>query len=133
MSTSLVQFLAAIAVVGIAIALFFGYRGYRRRNSERRMLGMLTSLGLDPTIADSGDIKMIMGEVRDRCRQCQSEDRCERWLKGEEGGDAQGVRQEAAQIEPSGVAPRPSRGAQEGRQAGHGRDLAWCLGLSLVW
>ena len=88
MSISLIQVMTAIALVAVVIALFFGYRRYLQRNSERRMLGMLTSLGLDPTIASSGDIETIMGEVRDRCRQCQSEDKCERWLKGEEGGDA---------------------------------------------
>ena len=88
MSISLIQVFAAIAIVVIAIALFFGYRRYQERNSERRMRGMLMSLGLDPNIATSGDIETIMGEVRGRCRQCQSEDRCERWLKGEEGGDA---------------------------------------------
>ena len=87
MSISLIQVMTAIALVGIVIALFFGYRRYQRRSSERRMLGMLTSLGLDPTIATSGDIETIMGEVRDRCRRCQSEDKCERWLKGEEPGD----------------------------------------------
>ena len=88
MSSSLIQVIAAIAIVVVVIDVFLGYRRYQQRNSERRMLGMLTSLGLDPTIATSGDIKTIMGEVRGRCRQCQSEDRCERWLKGEEGGDA---------------------------------------------
>ena len=88
MSISITQVLIAIAIIAIAVALFFGYRRYQQRNSERRMLGMLTSLGLDPAIATSGDIATIMGEVRGRCRQCQSEDRCERWLKGEEGGDA---------------------------------------------
>lgn len=88
MSISLTQVNAVLAVVAVAVALFFGYRRYRQRNSERRMLGMLTSLGLDPTIATSGDIETIMGEVRERCQRCQSEDKCERWLKGEEEGDA---------------------------------------------
>ena len=88
MSISLIQVLAAIAVIVIVAASYFGYRRYQQRNSERRMLGMLTSLGLDPSIAASADIETIMGEVRGRCRQCQSEDRCERWLRGEEGGDA---------------------------------------------
>ena len=88
MSILLIQVVAVIAIVVVAVALYFGYRRYERRNSEKRMLGMLAALGLDPEIAASSDIETIMGEVRGRCRQCQSEDRCERWLKGEEGGDA---------------------------------------------
>ena len=88
MSISLVQVLSAIAMLAVAVALYFGYRRYLQRNSERRMLGMLTSLGLDPAIAMSGDIETIMGEVRERCQHCQAEDKCERWLKGEEASDA---------------------------------------------
>lgn len=88
MAFSMIQVMTAIAMLVVAAVLFFGYRRYLQRNSERRMLGMLTSLGLDPTIAASGDIETIMSEVRERCRHCQSEDKCERWLKGEEGGDA---------------------------------------------
>ena len=88
MNMSLTYVLAVVAIVGIAVALVVGYRRFQRRESERRMLGMLTSLGLDPAIATSGDIETIMSEVRQRCRDCQSEDRCDRWLKGEELGDA---------------------------------------------
>lgn len=86
MSNSLLQILAGVGMAAIAVALVLGYRRYLARNSERRMLGMLKSLGLDPTIAASGEIDTIMGEVRDRCRHCASEAVCERWLKGEEEG-----------------------------------------------
>ena len=87
MDISAVQIVVGIAMVVIGAALAFGYRRYLAAQSERRMLGMLSSLGLDPTIATSGDIETIMSEVRERCRHCAAEDKCERWLKGEESGD----------------------------------------------
>lgn len=86
MSSTLLQTLVGIGMVVIAITLFLALRRYLARGSERRMLGMLKSVGLDPTIAASGDIATIMDEVRDRCRHCASESVCERWLKGEEEG-----------------------------------------------
>jgi len=47
---------------------------------------MIESLGLDPAIATSGDLPTIMNDVRRRCEHCQSEDVCERWLRGEVAG-----------------------------------------------
>jgi hypothetical protein len=87
MGITFMQFLTATIMVAAVVALVFAYRRYLAMQSERRMLGMLTSLGLDPTIATSGDIETIMGEVRERCRHCGAEDKCERWLKGEEEGE----------------------------------------------
>ena len=49
---------------------------------------VLKSMGLDPTIASSGDAELIMQEVRTRCRHCAAEDKCERWLQGREEGDS---------------------------------------------
>lgn len=87
METSLTQIIAALTMVGVGLALVLAYRSYLARNSERRMRSMLDSLGLDADLAMSGDMATVMGEVRQRCRNCSSEDVCERWLKGEEGGD----------------------------------------------
>ncbi len=86
MDMSLMQIIGAVVMVGVAIALFIAYRKYLAMNSERRMLTMLESVGLDPAVAASGDIETIMGEVRQRCRSCASEDVCERWLTGDEEG-----------------------------------------------
>ena len=83
---SLIQIAAAAIMVVVAAALVFGGRLYQARTSERRMLRMLEATGLDPEIAASGDLETIMGEVRQRCRHCQSEGLCERWLEGEEVG-----------------------------------------------
>jgi len=87
MNMSLMQIIAAIAMLGVAAALFFGYRKYLAANSERRMQTMLESVGLDPAIASSDDIPTIMKEVRQRCQSCGSEDVCERWLAGDKESD----------------------------------------------
>jgi hypothetical protein len=87
MELSLIQVIAAIAMSGIVVAMFFGFRRYIAANSERRMLTMLESVGLDPEIATSGEVPTIMKEVRQRCRSCATEAVCERWLQGNEEGD----------------------------------------------
>jgi hypothetical protein len=87
MTISTFQFSAAIIMVGIAIALVFAIRAYMAAASERRMIGMLERIGLDPAIASSGDTEAIMKEIRQRCRTCNSENLCERWLVGEETGE----------------------------------------------
>ena len=86
MENSLIQIVVAVIMVIVAAALVIGGRWYQSRTSERRMHRMLEAVGLDPDIASSGDLELIMGEVRQRCRHCQSEGLCERWLEGEEVG-----------------------------------------------
>ena len=83
MNESVIQVAAAMAMVGIAAAMIFGFRRYLAVNSERRMRAMLEAVGLDPEIATSGEIPTIMKEVRQRCRSCAIESVCERWLQGE--------------------------------------------------
>ena len=87
MELTLIQIFAAIAMTGIAVAIILGFRRYFAANSERRMLAMIESVGLDPEIATSGEIPTIMKEVRQRCRNCATEAVCERWLQGNEEGD----------------------------------------------
>ena len=77
----------AIILVVVAIALVAWFLKYKAGTSERRMKEMLQRAGLDPEIATQVDSESIIREVRRRCRKCQSEDLCERWLAGEEGGD----------------------------------------------
>ncbi len=77
----------AIILVVVAIALVAWFLKYKAGTSERRMKEMLQRAGLDPKIAIQDDSESIIREVRRRCRKCQSEDICERWLAGEEGGD----------------------------------------------
>ncbi len=87
MNASTMQIITAVLMAAAAAVLFFAYRAYLARSSERRMLKMLEAVGLDPAIATSGDVETIMKEVRDRCRHCAAEDKCERWLEGEEAGE----------------------------------------------
>ena len=87
MKLSLIQVIAAIAMSSIVIALIFSLRRYLAANSERRMLTMLESIGLDSEIATSGEVPTIMKEVRQRCRSCATEAVCERWLQGNEEGE----------------------------------------------
>lgn len=87
MSISLTHFLAALAMVGVSLALVFAYRKYLAVNSERRMRAMLQSVGFDPEIVSIGGIETILAEVRQRCRACATEGVCERWLAGDVQGD----------------------------------------------
>jgi hypothetical protein len=86
MNMSVMQAFVGIAMAGIAVLIVYGFRAYLANSSERRMRGMLESVGLDPAIADSNEIPTIMREVRQRCRTCRSEGVCERWLDGKEKG-----------------------------------------------
>jgi hypothetical protein len=87
MNTSLFQIIAAIFMLGAAIALIAVFRKYKAAASERRMLNMLECVGLDPAIASSHDKEVIIKEIRQRCRTCANEDVCERWLAGKVDGD----------------------------------------------
>jgi hypothetical protein len=87
MNLSTMQLFGVIAMLAATVALVFAYRNYLAVNSERRMLSMIDSIGLDPAIASSSDLETVMSEVRKRCRSCPSEDVCERWLTCNEKGD----------------------------------------------
>ena len=87
MDFSVNQYLAAILMAGAAIAFVVIFRRYLAAKSEQRLQSMLEAVGLDPELAAGGDIPTIMTEVRQRCRNCNSEGLCERWLAGEEHGD----------------------------------------------
>jgi Family of unknown function (DUF6455) len=87
MYLSLMQIFSVIAMVVVTFVLIFAYRAYLAANSERRMLSMIESIGLDPAIASRSDLEEIMSEVRQRCRSCTSEDVCERWLTCNENDD----------------------------------------------
>lgn len=87
MAILLNEVLLAVLMAAVAAGLFFAWRRYLRRNSERRLRAMLEAVGLSPALASSGHVDAIMKEVRQRCRTCNAEDVCERWLKSAERGD----------------------------------------------
>ena len=84
---SINQYLTAFVMAGAAIAFVIMFRRYLAAKSEQRLQSMLEAVGLDPTLASDGDIPTIMAEVRQRCRNCNAEGLCERWLAGEAQGD----------------------------------------------
>lgn len=86
MNATLTDISIAAVLLIVAAILVVWIRRYMAAGSERRMLRMLDRLGVDPAVAASGDKAAIMAAVRSRCRQCQSEALCERWLAGQETG-----------------------------------------------
>jgi hypothetical protein len=87
MNATMIQGIAAAVMIGTASVLFFALRNYMATSSERRMLTMLESVGLDSALITSGNTGAIMNDIRQRCRSCASEAVCERWLSGDEKGD----------------------------------------------
>ena len=47
---------------------------------DERMIGRLKRAGVNLQIAMHGDFEAIRKEVRRRCKTCENEDLCERWL-----------------------------------------------------
>ena len=80
------QLIAAIVMIVVALGLIYAFWRYLTARSERRMMAMLECVGLDPAIAASGDTQAIMKEIRQRCRHCNAEGYCDRWLAGKESG-----------------------------------------------
>jgi len=77
---------AAFILLVLAGLLVYLMRSYMLSQSERRMLQMMRMAGIDPRFALSSDNRALMKEVRGRCRKCQAEGVCERWLAGRETG-----------------------------------------------
>ena len=86
MDMTVLQGFVGIAMAGIAVLIVVTFRSYLAHGSERRMRSMLESVGLDPALASNNEIPTIMHEVRQRCRSCNAEGTCERWLEGKETG-----------------------------------------------
>jgi len=87
MNPTAFEITVAVVLLALTVAFFEWIRRYMASASERRMMSMLLSAGVDPEIARQGDTETIMNEVRRRCRRCESEGLCERWLAGEEKGE----------------------------------------------
>lgn len=78
----------AIIMVAWAVALGLWFRKDITAASLRRMMQMMTRVGLDPEIVTGGGPRThaVMKAARRRCRNCRAEDLCERWLAGKTGG-----------------------------------------------
>ena len=87
MNMPLGQLITAIVTILVALGIFVAIWRYMAAKSEQRMRAMIDCVGLDPAIASSGDTQAIMKEIRQRCRHCNAEGFCDRWLAGKESGD----------------------------------------------
>lgn len=85
MNPTIFEISVAVIMLVISIVMLVGINRYLAAASTSRMTDMMGRYGLDPGIGTYGDprIEAIMKEVRQRCRKCQTEDVCERWLLGE--------------------------------------------------
>ena len=79
----------AIFMVAVSAAVFVWFQGSLTAASAKRMMGMMTRLGLNLGTAPISDprTKAIMKEARQRCARCPREDFCDRWLAGDVEGD----------------------------------------------
>ena len=77
------QFGIAAILVVVAITLVAVFLRYKDSRSQWRMNSMLRRVGVDPEVIKSGNQKEIITAIRKRCKQCQTEDICERWLAGD--------------------------------------------------
>ncbi len=85
MNPTMFEITIAIIMLVISVVMLVGINRYLAAASTSRMTDMMRRLALDPGIGTNGDSRTeaIMKEVRQRCRKCQAEDVCERWLLGE--------------------------------------------------
>ncbi len=83
------QISVAIIMVGVAVAIIVWLQSSQAAASARRMMGMMTRVGLDPGTATLVDPRTmaIRQEARRRCMRCPREDLCDRWLAGKVKGD----------------------------------------------
>jgi len=79
----------ALAMLAVSAILIFLFLRFKANGSEKRMTRMMKQKGLniETTRLDAPVLKDIIHDVRARCRKCQSEDYCERWLSGEVEGE----------------------------------------------
>jgi hypothetical protein len=78
----------AIVMVAVTVVIFVWFQRNKAAGSARRMMRMMTRVGLDPGTAthDDPQTKALMKEARRRCGRCRFEDFCDRWLAGKVEG-----------------------------------------------
>jgi hypothetical protein len=83
MAPNLLQLIVGAAMAALALFLVWRLVEYKRAGSDRRLRAMMAWVHVDPALAAAEASKPLMKELRRRCRRCQSEGVCERWLAGE--------------------------------------------------
>ena len=86
---SMFEINVAIVMVAVSIAIFVWFHRSHAAASARRVMLMMTRVGLRPELVTDGDrqTKAILKEVRQRCQKCRFEDVCDRWIAGETEGN----------------------------------------------
>ncbi len=56
---------------------------YMNTGSEKRMREILRRMDVGPEIAIYGNTEAVIKEMRRRCRSCENECLCDRWIAGE--------------------------------------------------
>ena len=89
MSPTMFEIGVAIFMVTVSVAIVVWFQRYLAAASTKRMMRMMTRVGLDTGVATQGDPRTepIMNEARQRCRKCMYEDFCDRWITGKAKGD----------------------------------------------
>ena len=89
LSATMFEINVAIIMVAVSIAIVVWFQRYLAAASGKRMMRMMTLVGLDPGVAEHGEprTEAIMKKVRYRCRKCPAEDLCDRWIAGKATGD----------------------------------------------
>ncbi|HEX9812716.1 MAG TPA: DUF6455 family protein [Burkholderiales bacterium] len=87
MSPTFLDIGAAVVLLAVVGALFAWFARNFGVTSDRRMMRMLVRAGVDPAIVAQGEKQAIIEDIRRRCRKCQAEDLCERWLAEKVAGD----------------------------------------------
>ncbi len=86
MNPTLFEFGVALVMLAVSVAMVVSFWRYKAAASEARMTRMLARAGGVPAAARQGDTGAILQDARSRCRSCQSEDLCDRWLAGKVEG-----------------------------------------------
>jgi hypothetical protein len=89
MNPTVFEISVAIFMVTVSIAIVVWFQRYLAAASAKRMMRMMTRVGLKSGVAthDEPRTEPIMKEVRQRCRKCMYEDFCDRWIAGKVKGD----------------------------------------------
>ncbi len=88
MNTSFIEYLVPAVLLIVAFALVAWFLSAKRSRSEWRMTTMLLKAGVNIEAIDNIDHIQLIKDIRSRCRRCQAEDVCERWLAGKYEGAA---------------------------------------------
>lgn len=76
-----------ITMIIVTVSLVIWFLQYKAAGSERRLMRMMEYTGLPQDIAANEKTAGAIEAARRRCRRCQAEGLCERWLEGEVTGE----------------------------------------------